>query len=236
MGGLLYKNFFQYRWELLVIAVLQFIATLTVILATMSPLTKSDDMVITSVLMYAMVFFVLGFFESGMFAPDEKRTAMSFIISAPTGAKQHIGSKYLTVLLIYLGVLACCFLTDAAAVAITGDATISVTMPLIIIFSGALFLEALSLPFMVYFGSAQGTNAKGRTLLILGYIIGMYILFGDISLFLEEDFLEAVKQFFTQGNIILILGIFPYIALALYYLSFRISVLLFRKGADNYDG
>ncbi len=236
MGGLLYKNFFQYRWELLVIAVLQFIATLTVILAAMSPLTKSDDMVMTSVLMYAMVFFVLGFFESGMFAPDEKRTAMSFIISAPTGAKQHIGSKYLTVLLIYLGVLSCCFLTDAAAVAITGDATISATVPLIIIFSGALFLEALSLPFMVYFGSAQGTNAKGITLLVLGYILGIYILFGDISMFMEEDFLDALAEFFSQGNIMLILGIFPYIAIALYYLSFRISVLLFRKGADNYDG
>ena len=236
MGGLLYKNFFQYRWELVVIAVLQFIATFTVLLAAMSPQTKSDGMVMTSVLMYAMVFFVLGFFESGMFAPDEKRTAMSFIISAPTGAKQHIGSKYLSVLLIYLSVLICCFLTDAAAVAIKGDATISVTLPLIIIFSGALFLEALSLPFMVYFGSAQGTNAKGITLLVLCYILGMYILFGDISMFLEEDFLAAVKQFFSQGNIMLMLGIFPYIALALYYLSFRISVLLFRKGADNYDG
>lgn len=235
MGGLLYKNFFQYRWELLVIAVLQFIATLTVILAAMSPQTKGDNMVMTSVLMYAMVFFVLGFFESGMFSPDEKRTAMSFIISAPTGAKQHIGSKYLSVLLIYLSVLTCCFLTDAAAVAIKGDATISVTLPLIIIFSGSLFLEALSLPFMVYFGSAQGTNAKGTTLLVLCYILGMYILFGDISMFLEEDFLAAVKQFFSQGNIMLMLGIFPYIAMGLYYLSFRISVLLFRKGADNYD-
>ncbi len=236
MGGLLYKNFFQYRWELLVIAVLQFITTLTVILTAIHPHTQSDDMVMTSVLMYAMVFFVLGFFESGMFSHDEKRTAMSFIISAPTGAKQHIGSKYLTVLLIYLGVLACCFLTDAAAVAITGDATISATVPLIIIFSGALFLEALSLPFMVYFGSSQGTNAKGTALLVLGYIIGMYILFGDISMFLEESFLSALKQFFTQGNIMLMLGIFPYVAMALYYLSFRISVLLFRKGADNYDG
>ncbi len=236
MGGLLYKNFFQYRWELLVIAVLQFIATLTVLLAAMSPQTKGDNMVMTAVLMYAMVFFVLGFFESGMFAADEKRTAMSFIISAPTGARQHVGSKYLTVLLIYLSVLTCCFLTDAAAVAIKGDAAISVTLPLIIIFSGSLFLEALSLPFMVYFGSAQGTNAKGTTLLVLCYILGMYILFGDISMFLEEDFLAAVKQFFSQGNIMLMLGIFPYIAMGLYYLSFRISVLLFRKGADNYDG
>ena len=127
-------------------------------------------------------------------------------------------------------------MTDAAAVAITGDATISVTLPLLIIFSGALLLEALSLPFMVYFGSAQGTNAKGTTLLALGYILGLYILFGDISMFLEEGLLAALKSFFTQGNIILMLGIFPYIAMALYYLSFRISVLLFRKGADNYDG
>lgn len=236
MGGLLYKNFFQYRWELVVIAVLQFIATLTVILAAMSPQIKADDLVMTSVLMYAMVFFVLGFFESGMFAPDEKRTAMSFIISAPTGARQHVGSKYLSVLLIYLGVLSCCVMTDAAAVAITGDTTISVTLPLLIIFSVTLLLEALSLPFMVRFGSSQGTNAKGTTLLVLCYILGMYILFGDISMFMEEDFLAAVKQFFSQGNIMLMLGIFPYIAMGLYYLSFRISVLLFRKGADNYDG
>ncbi len=239
MGGLLYKNFFHYRIELIVFAVFQAICTLTVLLLANG--TKGDpnaiqEMIISGTLTYGCLFFLTGFFESGLFSHDENHTAVSFIISTPKGAKSHIQSKYISILLINLALLICCFLTDTLAVVIADDVAVSLSAVLVIIFSGNMVLEAFSVPFLVRFGSNHGVGVKGATFGVICAILGLYVLFGDISMFMEEDFLEALAEFFTQGNIILMLGLFPFVSMGLYYLSYRISLLLFRKGAESYDG
>lgn len=238
MGGLLYKNFFHYRIELIVFAVFQAICTLTVLLLANG--TKSDtdaiqEMIISGTLTYGCLFFLTGFFESGLFSHDEKPTAVAFIISTPRGAKSHIQSKYLSILLINLALLFCCFLTDTVAVVIADDVTVSLSAVLVIIFSGNMVIEAFSVPFLVRFGSNHGVGVKGATFGVICAIVMLYVLFGDISMFMEEDFLEALAEFLTQGNILLMLGLFPFASMGLYYLSYRISLLLFRKGAENYD-
>lgn len=239
MGGLLYKNFFHYRAELIVLGVLQALCSLTVILlaCTSNGQTNAmETMIINSALAYGIIFFLTGFFESGLFAHDEKPAAMAFLISTPMGAKHHIQSKYISILLINLAVLFCCFLTDTVAVVIADDAAVSLFAVLVIIFSGNIVLEAFSVPFLVRFGSNHGVGVKGATLGVICAIVGLYVLFGDISMFMEDDFLESLARFFTRGNIVLMLGMFPFVSMGLYYLSYRISLLLFRKGAENYDG
>ena len=239
MRGLLYKNFFHYRIELIVFAVFQAICTLTVLLLASANNGKTDameNMIMNGTLTYAITFFLTGFFESGLFSHDEKPAAMAFLISTPMGAKHHIRSKYLSILLINLAVLFCCFLTDTVAVVIADNVAVSLSAVLVIIFSGNMVIEAFSVPFLVRFGSNHGVGVKGATLGVICAIVALYVLFGDISMFMEEDFLEALAEFFTQGNIVLMLGMFPFVSMGLYYLSYRISLLLFRKGAESYDG
>ena len=63
----------------------------------------------------------------------------------------------------------------------------------------------------------------------------LYALFGDISYFLSNDFMTAMEKFFEDGNVLLMLGLLPYAGGLLYWLSCKLSVVLLRKGAENYE-
>lgn len=231
MAGLMYKNFLLYRMELIVIAVLQLFISTTVLLTGITG-TGSPQGTLT---LYGAMFLLLGFMESGLFAPDEKQTARNFLISTPTGAAGHIESKYWFLLLIDLGVLVCCFLTDTVVFALTADENTMTGALLVLLFAIGLIMDALSLPFIVYFGTNYGLSVKASVLGVVMLLALLYALFGDISYFLSNDFLTALEKLFEDGNVLLMLGLLPYAAGLLYWLSCKLSVILFRKGAENYD-
>lgn len=231
MAGLMYKNFLLYRIELIVIGVLQLFISATVLLTGIAEIGSPEG----TLLLYGCMFLIIGFIESGLFAPDEKQSARSFLIATPTGAAGHIQSKYLFLLLVDLGVMICCFLTDAVAFALTGNENTMTGVMLVLLFAIGLIMDALSLPFIVYFGTNYGLNVKASVLGVVMLLALLYALFGDISYFLSSDFMTAVEKFFEDGNMLLMLGLFPYAAGLLYWLSCKLSVVLFRKGAENYD-
>ena len=138
-------------------------------------------------------------------------------------------------LLVNLGVLICCLLTDTVVFALTGDENTMTGVMLVLLFSVSLVMDALSLPFIVYFGTNYGLNAKASALGVILLLALLYALFGDISYFLSNDFMTAMEKFFEDGNVLLILGLLPYAAGLLYWLSCKLSVVLFKKGAENYD-
>ena len=230
MAGLMYKNFLLYRLELIVIAVVQLFMSATALLTGLMGSNPGGNL-----LLYGCMFLIIGFIESGLFAPDEKQSARSFLIATPTGAAGHIQSKYLFLLLVNLGVMICCFLTDTVAFALTGDENTMTGVMLVLLFSMSLVMDALSLPFIIYFGTNYGLNVKASALGIILLLVLLYALFGDISYFLSSDFMTAVEKLFEDGNVLLMLGLFPYAAGLLYWLSCKMSVFLFRKGAENYD-
>lgn len=230
MAGLMYKNFLLYRLELIVIAVVQLFMSATALLTGLMGSNPGGNL-----LLYGCMFLLIGFFESGLFAPDEKQSARSFLIATPTGAAGHIQSKYYFILIIHLAVLICCFLTDAVAFALTGNENTMTGVMLVLLFSMSLVMDALSLPFIIYFGTNYGLNVKASALGIILLLVLLYALFGDISYFLSSDFMTAVEKLFEDGNVLLMLGLFPYAAGLLYWLSCKLSVVLFRKGAENYD-
>ena len=178
---------------------------------------------------------MIGYLESGLFAPDETQTARNFLISTPTGSAGHIESKYWFLLLVNLSVLICCFLTDTVVFALTGDENTMTGMLLVLLFAISLIMDALSLPFIIYFGTNYGLSAKASALGVILLLVLVYALFGDISYFLSNDFVTAMEKLFEDANVLLMMGLFPYVAGLLYWLSCKLSVFLFRKGAENYD-
>ena len=230
MAGLMYKNFLLYRLELIVIAVVQLFMSATALLTGLMGSNPGGNL-----LLYGCMFLLIGFFESGLFAPDEKQSVRSFLIATPTGAAGYIQSKYYFILIIHLAVLICCFLTDTVVFALTGNENTMTGVMLVLLFSMSLVMDALSLPFIIYFGTNYGLNVKASALGIILLLVLLYALFGDISYFLSSDFMTAVEKLFEDGNVLLMLGLFPYAAGLLYWLSCKLSVVLFRKGAENYD-
>lgn len=227
MGGLLYKNLLLYRVELILVAVFQLVISGTVLLNCLSGMASR----MAHLLLYGALLLMTGFMESGLFAPDEKPAARCFLISTPAGAKGHIASKYLMLLFVNLGILVCCFLTDLGAVALTGDKDLMTGGMLIVLVGGNLLMEAISLPFIVYFGSKYGMNAKGTALGLLLLLGLVYVLFGDISHFLREDFLEALGKLLDRELRLAM----PFVGGLAFWLSYRLSTALFRKGSENYD-
>ena len=229
MAGLMYKNFRLYRVALIVIGALQLLISGTVLLIGTSGSASPEE----TLLLYGCMFLMTGFFESGLFAPDETQSARSFLISTPTGAVGHIKSKYFAVLFINLAVLICCFLTDVAVFAVTGDKNAISGMMLVFLFSFSLANEALSLPFIVYFGANYGMGAKASALGVIMLLVLLYGLFGDISYFLSNDFLTALIKLFSNGTAQRFLV--PAGAVLLYWLSEKLSVVLFKKTVEGRD-
>ena len=71
MAGLMYKNLLLYRMELIVIGVLQLFISTTVLLTGITDSGSPEG----TLLLYGCMFLIIGYIESGLFAPDEKQSA-----------------------------------------------------------------------------------------------------------------------------------------------------------------
>lgn len=235
MRGLLYKNFLLYRTGIIFIGCFQAVASAMILIMTAANFYTDEERTGFSLELYFLVFLLSSLIEQQMFTPDEKRTVSSFIISAPGGARGHIQSKYYTILIINLLILNCCFMTDAAACAISGTTVYSIGALCMLFFCINLFFSAFSTPFYIRFGSLLGNGIKYGTLGVVVLIIGVYALFGDISFLFGNDPLAAIAEFLSSGNALLILSLIPAVSVLLYYVSYRLSLVMYRKGAENYE-
>lgn len=235
MRGLLYKNFLLYRICIVVIGCFQAVVSATVLIMTAADVYAPEERMVYSMGLYFIVFLLSGLLEQQMFASDEKRTVSSFIISVPGGAKGHIQSKYYTILIIDLIILNCCFMTDAAVCAVLGTTIYSIGVLCMLFFCINLLFSAFSTPFYIRFGSVYGNGIKYGALGVVILIAGIYALFGDISFLLGDDPLTAIAELFSSGNALLILSLFPLVSVLLYYASYKLSLVMYRKGAENYE-
>lgn len=188
---------------------------------------------------YIMDFFWADTLSGNLFRYDESKKWASFAISTPKGAEGQIKSKYIGTLILFYMVGSLSYIIDMIAGIITGFGAISVTVISAFFFFEVL-MKAIEIPFIVYFGQKNGNNVKFLIILAIGFAVGVYFLFGDISMFGSmEDFMDWLYNIIsgkTGGKIITILSaVTPFATFALYYLSYRISCRLYTKGVMNYD-
>ena len=241
MSGLLYKNFYVNRASFIFSLITQAVCSLVIILMLIftSGRELNEDVVRETIFVFTLVYYLgsmLPAMASGeVFRTDEGKSACAFVMSSPAGAKGHVESKYYYILIVNLTILFMGFLTDVFSTAMTGG-MISLTLVLVLIFCWRLLVSAVEIPFMIRFGSDHGMQIKGAvvaSVLMLGVI---YFLFGDISWMLDaEDPIKGIMDMLQNGNTVFFIGLFPFISVAAYYLSCKLSVRIFRKGAENYE-
>ena len=99
-----------------------------------------------------------------------------------------------------------------------------------------LILLAIRVPIHVRFGSAMSFPVQIAGIILITSGILIYALFGDISFFMEDhDLLTMLIEYLSSEKVIFALSLVPYIAVAMYYLSYRISLALYRKGVETYE-
>lgn len=233
MRGLLYKEFFLLKGNMIFMAVFQLIMTGVCILLVTIGLGREDRELTILVLTacYYLPFFIMTIVTQELFAQDEKCPWSSFVGATPQGQKGQIACKYCVILIENLLLLLCCFLTDALVVAVTGDTTISMVLVGMFFFCFRIFLQAIEIPFLMRFGTHAGGAVKGAVQAIILFAAICYGLFGNISFLFSDDPVAAFFVFFSSGHVLWVLAVIPYVAVAAYFLSYRISLRIY-KGVD----
>lgn len=228
MRGLLYKEFFLCRDELIFIVIFQTVISGICIAFPMIGLESHAIIVMTAVCYY-LSFLILSLVNQELFTHDEKCLWSAFISSTPQTAKGQVACKYYMILIVNLFLLFCCYLTDIVVVCITGDTLVSAIVIAILIFCVRILTYAIEIPFIIRFGTNVGVAVKGLSAAFLILIVLCYGLFGDISIFFANDPITAIYQFFSSDNVIWISALIPYAAAGAYSLSYVISVRLYKE-------
>ncbi len=238
MSGLLYKNFrinfSSFLLNVIVTLICCAIAIVVSILNGTALIAENyGDMMFF--LLYYFAFMMPSLTSNLLFEADESKTACAFAMSLPQCGKGHVESKYWYILIQYLLVLFIAFITDTVTYGICGG-TFTASALLVILFSWRLLLTAIEVPFVIRFGSQKGVAIKGLVVTFVILLVMIYFMFGDISWLINSDEpLKAFMEWLKSGKILFPISLFPFISCGAYYLSCKISVKVFRKGAENYE-
>ena len=158
----------------------------------------------------------------------------SFAISSPGSVEGYLGAKYKLLLGIDLLILLLWLLTDTLLGAFCRE-----SLPLASVAFECcciqLILQAVEIAFAVRLGAAFGSYCKYIFLTLIGIAALVYGLFGDISIFQQEDPLAAMTELVSSGGILWVIALLPYAALLIYGASYRYAVKVFRKGVELYE-
>ena len=244
MGALIYKDFIINRNNLLIL----FCPILLISAMPLATLVGENAVLdevgvllpLLFIFAYAMIAYIISMFMSAPFEPDERKKWADFITSSPQGTTGQIGAKYYFVLILaILGLFWCTILENIYAV-VFPEVQLSVGNLCITFFYIQLLTVSIEIPFVVRFGSKVGSMIKALTLILVILVVVVYALFGDLSIFGSIDSFYDWLLNLISGNsksdiLLYISAIFPYLSIALFYLSYRISCKLYLRGVEEYD-
>ena len=244
MKGLLYKDFIIFRKTLFILgiivtSILLCCITITYMRTAFAVPGEEETLgiVFTNCGLYLFAFLILPFISSQLFTPDENPACINFLFSTPKSAGGQIQSKYYFLLIVNLAILLMCFLVDTGIMLMLGEYATSCSLICMIYFCFSLILLSIRIPFAIRFGSNHSFEAQCVYMIILSAFLLIYGLFGDISFFFQEEGIniKAIRDYLQSEKVVFVLSLIPYISLLIYYLSYRISLALYRKGVENYE-
>ena len=243
MNGLLYKEFRQNRFTLLICAGLALVFLVLPIQALFEELGDVESLDTYMMVMKRgfsiIVFFVGSTAQSMFFKSDEVKKYAYFSASTPEGVEGTLWRKYTAVFMLTGICFIYCYIVDAVFCIFAENSSV-ISLVILIIYA-QIFLRAIEIPFWVRFGANRGSMVKAAFVLVIWFAVILYALFGDLSILnenLEDEIMEALLKF-MEGDVpdwvFLVQGIFPFAAAALYYLSYKISCKLYLKGVEEFD-
>ncbi|MDO5156266.1 MAG: ABC-2 transporter permease [Eubacteriales bacterium] len=242
MLGFFYKDIHKTRMIMSLIlgvalVVAAFLLTTYYFYGAAGEIENSDILMLplTSAAAYYLLFFLLDWAMQDSFVGEDQSIWQCFVMATPGTMKAQIQSKFCLTIFLNICMLVFCELMDMIACLLFGDMTVSTAILPVLLVCWNLTKSAFTLPFMFACGNKQSNAIKLIFFAFIVLLIAVYGLFGDISWALHGNILENIRKFFIEGNGIWILGIFPYVAAALYYISYCICLKVYRKGLENIE-
>lgn len=250
--GLLYKELKQNRLVLILAAcapvlftAFPFCFTAIEVITGDADVYKMFEMsssLIIRVLVYVLGFFAVSALMTEVFNGDDKKLWAYFVVSLPQGVKGFMYRKYIVTLMLNLiYMISGIFAEHTLATVnyfVTGTELTTNIQALYL--SGVfmlMFTSAFDIPFTVRYGSKKGSMIKMITMLSIftAVIVAYSLLLPDNVREWITDTAVAVLNGEANDTMMLILSICPYIALAAFLLSYKISCGVFMKGVNEYD-
>ena len=246
MTGLLYKEFRQNRFMLMIGTAISLVMLMLPINALIEDLGGEDSLDVYMMVMKLgfslVIFFVGGVMQSTFFRSDEIKKWAYFTASTPKSVEGTLWTKYTAVFMITGISYIYCFIVDCVFCIFAENSSIMSLAALMIYVQ--IFLRAIEIPFWVRFGTNRGSIIKAAFVLAIIFAVILYALFGDLSILSSADeslgdkIVEMLTKF-MEGDVpnwvFLVQGIFPFIAAILYYYSYKISCRLYLKGVEEFD-
>ncbi len=249
MFGLFYREFIMQRRNLILLGgayllmiIILFLPKGTDYINTISNSfdIPADALIVMWIAIILVVSFIfIGLYQSTIFEIDEKRKWAEFLCSTPlTGKGMVAGKYYFTLFISFILVSMNWVVTYIANVVYQQE--FYYTDMLVILFYVQLILRAMEYPYIVRYGTKNGGNYKGIFFLVIVMLVIIYVLFGDLSYFgsinnMIDSLADSILAKDKTEGMMTVMAVLPYVSIAAFYISYRISVKLYDKGVECYD-
>lgn len=238
MTGLIYKEYKQNKLLLISVVLIPFVVYMIpfFLLFGMAEKGSSDNNQILFTLMIFVGYIALAVIQSLAFRGDDTKKWGYFIATNPEGIKGYLYTKYMMVL--GMGLFFSFFMAVAEMVSevIYESVYHSSLLPMnsiyMILFFVQLIFAALDIPFIVRFGVKMGSIIK--TVIITSLVLIFTVAFVISPAAVVNIFNSIGKIFSGEISGIVFTSMFPYLSFVLFYLSYKISCIIYMKGVENY--
>ena len=228
MKGLVYKEWKQnYRY------------ILSMILCAIAPfamvrILEGEDSAIVCIIGLIIGFLAAGSLQMMVLDGDDRKLWSYWVSSTADGYRGFLRNKYIMIFgMIALFLISLkttdtvcrSFLTGAEQTYV--NKYIGIALPLCFV---QIFLRAIDIPFYYFFGKKIGSVVKCIIMTIGAFLLTLYLIVFSDSMGELFDFCQSLID--NKNKTLLVMFL---VMLALYYLSYRLTCLVYLKGAEHYD-
>ena len=256
MRGLIYKDLYLVKSKVIAgsLSILFIILLMYVIYANVAKnvLFPTEMAAVITDLMIVMYVGTLSY--GYIIKADTKKQWGFYGMALPGNAKLIVGAKYMTVFIMYLISYIICVLNDLMIGLFFGKA-VNMSLLVLMFMLLQMFLNAVEMPLAFRFGTDKAAGIRIFITIVIVLIISIYLLFGNIEWLMAEDglikiiirlFMDNVnsetmsyelEQFINRLTLInyIEMAVFTHLMVLAYYISYRISCKVFRKGVLRDD-
>lgn len=238
MTGFIYKEYKQNKLLLVSVVLIPFVVYMIpfFLLFGMAEKGSNENNQVLFTLTIIIGYIALAVIQSLTFRGDDTKKWGYFIASNPEGIKGYLYTKYMMVL--GMGLFFSFFMAVAEMVSeviyesLYHRSLLPMNSLYMILFLVQLIFAAIDIPFIVRFGVKMGSIIK--TVIITSLVLIFTAAFVISPAAVVNTFNSIGKIFSGEISRLVFTSMFPYLSFVLFYLSYKVSCVIYMKGVENY--
>lgn len=243
--GWLYKELKQNRLTIVFTALVPLIVFIVIlVIFSLMYIIKKESLEVVKITairlgVIALSWFIVSNLITNVFTGDDKKLIAYFTHTTPNGVKKYMYHKFILYFALDGLLLFSLYIIDSVistmGYVFKGEEDDSLMNVFIFIFYFIIFSSCFDIPLAVRFGAKKSGIIK----LILLVIISILVLLVGFMIpdeIRNKIFDKIYATFKGESDVgVIIMSIFPFIALTGYFISYKFSCKLFMKGVKEYD-